>query len=296
LLRPKDDTPTEDTSTPDPGEAARSKADKIAEKKKEEKRKADQDWLLRGYEQQLQARAVMSGQPDQTNLYTELTQNKELAKAAGLNPVTDPAKTEDVEVDDLHTGLSAEKPLLSLRPDAALKAKTAAAHPNDVAFRPFITPFGATEAAGLHNFFSSVPALSTPIAPTWNTPPPSEAEVHAYTDPDALEVPGMTAAETNPTKGEDPALALDILPGERFAEDHPSHDLALELPESNPAIRLQQQQDAELRAPGQKPRTAPPVPINPLLLKAPPDATAEMVPDTSPIRVHLDDPYDILNR
>ncbi len=245
-------------------------------------REKDQNWLVQGYEQQMQARALEQGNHD-VNLYAELSDNKDLAKLAGLsnsNPMLAPAT-------GLLTGPGTSSPTLSLRPDASLtsvKVPAASFTTSNPAFKPFITPLGETEAAGLHNFYSSIPALSATALP--------QTTSSANADPGALDIPGMTAAESDPTKRAELDLSLDSLPGNMSPGAKENQNLSLDLPVATNTERLQKQSDTTLNTPGKR-KTIAPLPINPRLLQ-PISDTAQMVPDPPPVRGQVDDPYDIL--
>ena len=237
----------------------------------------DSDWLLHGYEEQLQAHAAATGRSNDNNLYSEITADKDLAKAAGLSP-TVPG---DDASDTLHTGAANGAPTLQLRTDAPAPApgRTALSQMTGVNFKPFITPLNGGEMAGMQDFFSRLPA--------------SLPDVRATPDTDALDMPGMVAAQSDPNQKQNLDLTLDPLPGESLAQEREHHDLALALPTAHNSDRLQKQTDAALLAPGQR-KTIAPVPISPLLLKQPESATAQMVNDPPPIRGQVNDPYDIL--
>jgi hypothetical protein len=247
---------------------------------------AKNDWLVPSYEEQLQARSLSDGQSQSNNLYNEITSDPELAKAAGLTPATPaavPAAT------DLRAGTGNGSPGLTLRSDISSPGLTGndPSKPAGSTFNPALVPLDSSAAAALHDLFSSMPSLSATSA---SSGPEPDA-----TDPGALDTPGMTAAEIDPAKRAELDLTLDRLPGEApNAADRPEpqRDLALAMPVHD-ADRVQKDQDDATLAPGQR-KTAPPAPINPLLLKEPVSDTAHMVPEPPPIRGQVDDPYDIL--
>ena len=242
------------------------------------------DWLLRAYEEQLQARSLADGQSQSNNLYNEITSDPQLAKAAGLTPIT---PTQLPAAANLRAGTGNGSPGLTLRSDSPSpgSAKTNFAQSAGSTFNPVLAPLDQNEAAALHSLFTSLPVFSN------NASTPADP---AAGDPGALDIPGMTAAESDPTKRADLDLDLDRLPGESDAVDQPQshHDLALAMPMRDSA-QAQKTQDAATLAPGQR-KTAPPTPINPLLLKPVESDTAHMVPDPPPVRGQVDDPYDIL--
>jgi hypothetical protein len=266
--------------TEKPKQDTHPSADRVAAQQEQAQEK--NDWLLRAYEEQLQARSLADGQSQSNNLYTEITSNPDLAKAAGLAPVT-PAATPAAA--DLRAGTGNGSPGLTLRSDSSSPGSTqnVSAKPPDSTFNPILAPLDSSEAEALHSLFTSLPVLS---------PDPASARLDPdATDPGALDIPGMTAAESDPTKKADLDLTLDPLPGEQDAATRP-HDLALAMP-TRDSEQVQREQAAATLAPGQH-KTAPPAPINPLLLKETPDDTSHMVPDPPPIRGQVDDPYDIL--
>jgi hypothetical protein len=256
----------------------------------QEKAEQDQDWLLRGYEQQMQARALAQRQGgNDNNLYAKIAGDKDLAKMAGL---TDANLTSAPPPENLLTSPGGHQPTLSLRPDSTISdSKPATTKPFSTmisALAPLATPLSASEAAGFHDFYRSLPGFSstTPVTPA------PDSDLRLNSDPAALDIPGMTAAESDPTKRSEMDLSLDLLPGESPADHKADSNLTLDLPAATNAGRLQKQQDTAMDLPG-KHRTVAPVPISPLLLK-PISDTAEMVPDPAPIRGQVGDPYDIL--
>jgi hypothetical protein len=245
------------------------------------------DWLLRGYEEQLQARALAGGQSQDNNLYVKLSSDKALAQASGLSS---PAPATPAG-DTLRTGAVTGAAPLSLRTDATLlpagapaPSQSSLAASTGIQLKPLITPLGSSEVAGLHDLFARLPELSNQALAV---PAPAES------DPGALDVPGMVAAESDPTKRANLDLALDPLPGEtesQAAANH--HEFALNLPVASDAERIHTEQDTALLPPGKR-KTVGPLPINPKLMK-PVSDTAEMVPEGSPIRGQVADPYDML--
>ena len=255
----------------------------VAEVKEEKERAAEnRNWLWRGYQDELQARDPAQSQDENNNFYALLPNDKELARAAGVSPTQQPV-TEAPQM-DVRTGSSEDKPALSLRPDAALNGAGTKTSTSPVAsFQPFITSFDAPAAMKLTDFTASfMPSSPAPAAAMQTT---------ITTDPDALDIPGMTAAESDPQKEAD--LTLDLLPGETPSEAKRHQDLALELPPPTDAEQVQKQQAAALSppgVPGEKPKVAA---VKPVL--EPLSPTANMVPDPSPIRgASLANPFDIL--
>jgi hypothetical protein len=270
----------------DPDTTPRAYTDKARPEMHESSRSTDttpapaqkkNDWLLRSYEEQLQARALADGQPQSNNLYSEITSNPDLAKAAGMAPAT-PAPAPSAV--DLRAGNGSAT--LSLRSDGLTSApvKNDAVQSAGSTFNPVLAPLDPSEANALHSLFSSLSSLS--VNPNAGLDP-------GFSDPGALDVPGMTAAESDPEKRAELDLSLDHAPGEGTGAAKPQASLALALP-ADDAGRAQKEQE---QATGQR-KTISPAPINPLLLKDTESDTAHMVPDPTPIRGRVDDPYDIL--
>jgi hypothetical protein len=236
------------------------------------------DWLLRTYEEQLQARALADGQSQNNNLYNEITSNPDLARAAGIAPAT---PVPSAAAADLRAGIGSAP--LALRSDAPaagpVKADSVKSAGN--VFNPVLAPLDPNEANALHSLFSSLSSFSATASATPDLESP---------DSSALDVPGMTAAESDPVKKAELDLTLDRAPDEATGTAKPQRDLALAMP-ADDAAHLQREQATT--APGQR-KTTSPVPINPLLLKETESDTAHMVPDPPPIRARVDDPYDIL--
>jgi hypothetical protein len=256
-------------------------ADQIAAQRTEAQEK--DNWLVRSYEEQLQARSLADGQSQSNNLYSEIASNPDLAKAAGIAPAAAPPAP---AVTDLRTGSNASLTLRSGLP-APATTKTASTKTAGSTFNPVLAPIDSGEAAALHDLFSSMPAFSANNTSSLHDDP-------SAADPGALDTPGMTAAENDPTNRGKLDLALDPLPAETSDVEKPRHQLALAMPGMNrDADQAHQAQSTETLAPGQR-KTTSPAPINPVLLRDPESATANMVPDPPPIRGQVGDPYDIL--
>ncbi len=279
--------------------------DQINEIRKEEQKAAfDKNWLLRNYEQQLQARAAKSPEDQSTNLYYQLSSNKELAKLAGL-PALDSDSQEGAPPNRTGVAPSGQNSSV-LRPDASAAVKRGSPSLGH-GFKPLITPLSAPDAAGLHNFYSSLPLLmASPISGSLPQTPrsPQAAQSRDISD---IETPGMVSAGKNPpTDTNIPDLTLDILPGESIeqARAHQDSNNSLELPLAMDADQLHKEQAAALSVPTvpgvpkttqtAKPAPAPvkTVPIN--------DEDAPMPVSKSiqinPVRAPIAKPYDILNR
>jgi hypothetical protein len=283
---------------PLPETAARTDSEEAraaAAKKRQAKEDAD-NWLVNAYEQQLQAHATADGQSDKNNMYARIAADPEMAKLAGISSTTSNSDSTSLSETsnssktlDLHTGLSSGDSGLSLRPDPTLRDSSIPA-PAVTSFQPLITPLSSTEAAGLHNFYGDIGTSSSSDSSASITPAADEREAGM------LDTPGMTAAASNPNLSTEEDFTLGLLPGETPGEQKEHHDLSLELPPTGNIQRLQKQDLAMLSVPGQKPKTVVPASVNAAPVKPPPSDTSEMVPDVSPIRARVDDPFDILNR
>ena len=130
--------------------------------KQQEQADLDRNWLLRGYEQQLQARDGKSAGDQSTNLYYQLSSNKELAKLAGL-----PALDSDNQASSTpsRTGAAPSgQGSVTLRADASPATKVGFLSHGDL-LKPLVTPLSAPDAAGLHNFYSSLPvSMPSPVS------------------------------------------------------------------------------------------------------------------------------------
>jgi hypothetical protein len=260
----------------------------------------NKNWLLRSYEQQLQNHdaADPAHSNKDSNLYYQLSSDKELAKLAGI-PYLDPT---------LHDGsttfrTSTDHPdsgTVSLRTDPS-SAPTPTADPEAAKapksiFQPLVTPLGAPDAAGLHNFYSSLPVAMTP--PFAGTGPTQPAPAPTSETPD-IDTPGMVAAEKDPLMDKSSYdLTLDILPGEtpEQAREHQENNSKLELPEAPDADQLHREQAAALTPLG----ATKTVSLAPVVKPAPIDFDAPLpvnkIPPISPVRGPIANPYDILNR
>jgi hypothetical protein len=273
--------------------------DQIATIRKEQAQAAlDKDWLVRGYEKQLQLNS--SGKPggDQSsNLYYQISTDKELARLAGLPLIDDSGAdgTSGYRTSDAH----------SANNDGMLRSPAASPAANLQAgafLKPFITPIGAPDAAGLPNFYSSLggsaaaPFSGAAAQLSGGTPgTPDE-------DPADIETPGMIAAEKNPNPNT-LDLSLDVLPDESIehARDHQDNDELLALPLPPDADQLRHAQAAALNPQGlpgaPQPAATTQVPAKPIPINeddAPVPASKQ--PVINPVRAPIANPFDILNR
>jgi hypothetical protein len=281
-------------------------ADEInAVKKQQDREDQDKNWLLRGYEQQLHSHADSNSADDQgANLYFELTSNKELARLAGLQP-WDSGASESLTY---RTGASVSQRTAPLRADAS---RTTGMSSQRNLFRPLITPLSAADAAGLHNFYSPIaPSTVAPFyanAASSNPAPTPSRDTRVETeDPADIETPGMVAAERDPLA--DPStsdLTLDVLPEESIdhARAHQdNYNDVDQLPAPMDAAQLHKEQSASLQVPGAsnpaKAASANAVPPKATPVTEDPEAPMPVstVPQITPVRAPIANPFDILNR
>jgi len=235
-----------------------------------------------------------SGDDQSANLYYQLSSNKDLAKLAGLPDIDDAGNS---------TYHASEAPAdHNPAPLRSPTANPAAAMQGGAFMKPFITPLGAPDAAGLSNFYSSLGgSASAPFAGA--TPPPRAARVSVTGDEDPADIdtPGMIAAEKNPNPGT-LDLSLDVLPDESIehARAHQDNDELLALPLPQDADQLHRAEAASLSPTGvigppqaaAAPAAVKPIPINDEDAPVP----ASKLPVITPIRAPIANPYDILNR
>jgi hypothetical protein len=258
----------------------------------------DKNWLLRSYEQQLQKNVSNSTQEPNANLYFQLSSNKDLAKLAGL-PDLDPEKGDGTLSYRVPSG-PGPAPLPS---DASSTPREAPlSHGNF--FKPLVTPLSAPDAAGLHNFYSFLPAPA--VEPFYGRLPqksavPAAPSEDSFSD---LETPGLIAAKNNPLADPDVSdLNLEVLPGESIeqARAEQENNNNLQLPLALDADQLHREQAGALNVPSppkiaQTPAKSPePVKTVPT---QDPDAPipVSQVPQISPVRPPIANPFDILNR
>ncbi len=265
-----------------------------AMRKQQQQENLDRNWLLRGYEQQLKSRAAANSADDQdTNLYYELSSNKELAKLAGLPDLG----TDDDSTSPYRAGGVRSPSSLALRSDST-SAGSRPGHGNF--FRPLITPLSAPDAAGLHNFYTSQPyAMQSPFA---NILPKATPAPKANPGQDSdLETPGLVSTDKN-SDADSADLSLDILPGESVEEakarQQDSSSL-LQLPLPADADQLHKEQALAFKGPsaanGSPQKASPPVKVVPIEdPEAPIPVSKE--PQINPVRSPIANPYDILNR
>jgi hypothetical protein len=277
-----------------------SQEDLKAIHKQQEKAALNNNWLLRDYEQQLRthAAAKSSGEQD-ANLYYQLSSNKDLAKLAGLPALDSESQgsTSPYRTGAVHSGQGP----VTLRADAS-SAATSGFPSRGNLFKPLITPLSAPDAAGLHNFYSSLPvAMGSPLVGSLPKTPPMLTADQSHDSSD-IETPGMVAAEKDPRMNNKNIsdLTLDILPGESIeqAKAHQDNNTKLELPLPMDAAQLHRAQAVTLSVPGANAApTAAPAPDKPIPID---DQDAPLpvskTPQINPVRSPIANPYDILNR
>ena len=257
---------------PDPAAEAAAKQQQIT------KQQQQKDWLLRSYEQQLQSHNANPG-----NLYYQISTDKDLAKIAGLPLIT---ITESASVKATPNPGSNG---LNLRTDST--PSTPSTPPGRI--KPIATTM--SNFANLHNSFAIPTSGLQQYGPKMVAAPPTAPPATSNTFD--LDTPGMVASGKSPLLDTDTTLTLDLLPGESpsAAKAHRENTNLLELPKTTHVAQWQDLENNALRAPGSI-KTAPSVPLNPILLKLanePPPVTA---PPPSPIRNPVADPRAISYR
>jgi hypothetical protein len=260
----------------------------------------NKDWLLRTYEQQLQAHTAAANSPEDqnANLYYELSSNKDLAKLAGL-----PAADADGQngAGAYRTGVApSDHGGATLRSDASSTGPGNLSSQGDL-LKPLVTPLSAPDAAGLRNFYA--PLSISMASPLSGFPKMSPAPKRGQSeDSSDMETPGMVAAEKDPlTDTSALDLNLDTLPGETAeqARAHQESESNLTLPVPMNADQLHQEQAATLSVSGAKKAapTAVTAPVKPAPTEDP-DAplSVDKALQINPVRAPIANPYDILNR
>jgi hypothetical protein len=272
--------------------------------KKQAQAALDKNWLVRGYEQQLQSRAEANSSTEQSgNLYYEIGSNKELAKLAGM-PDLDTDNQLSLRTGAPHSTRDPE----AAHPDSSLKVGGAISR--NMTFKPLITPLGSPEMAGLSSYSSSGPHSA--VSPFYSEPghntavaKPAAAQPKPADNPLDLETPGLVAAQKDPLG--DPSatdLTLDLLPGESMehAKAHQDSVNSLQLPLPSSVDQLHKSQAGQLSVPGSQNLTkssAPTAPPKASQTPAPdPNAPiqATQLPPVNPVRAPIANPFDILNR
>ncbi len=250
-----------------------------AQNNQAQKEISDKDWMMRGYQQQLQLRATKAPGSEDNNLLYRISTDKDLSKLAGVTPI-DPTVDPTAE---LKTGAQG-KTALKLRPDAA---PSVTANPTSSLFKPLITPLGATDAAGLHNFYGSLPAVTQAMV---SKNKKAEAEINSAD----LDMPGKVAAESDPMPND--SLTFDNLPDDALPEQQHSHGMGIskiELPITTNAGQIEKLTDSALGIHGTK--TAAAVNVTSLQLKLAADPPTVKLTPPSPVRQPISNPFNILD-
>jgi len=254
----------------------------------------DKNWLLRDYEQQLKAHAAKSSEEQDTNLYYQLSSNKDLAKLAGLPSLG--SDSADSTTAYQASAIRANPGSITLRPDGSSAAKSGSLSHGDL-FKPLVIPLSAPDAEGLHNFYSTQPGSLAPSFFGNSHHPPPAPKPDQSLDSSDMETPGMVAAEKNPD------MTLD-LPGESIEQTktHEDNNAKLELSLPMDATQLHKQQSTALNIPGvpnpAQPATAattPPIPTVPIEDPNAPLPVSKEQP-INPVREPIANPFDILDR
>jgi len=263
------------------------------------KAQQDGDWLLRNYEEQLRAHNTDSSKDGTTNLYYQIRTDKNLSRLAGLTAF-DPTSSEQIM--DLHV-VDPGKNGLTLRPDPNSQIDPqAASKVSPLGTQPL--SWASSNFASLQNNFAAPTAGSMQqFAPQGDSSSSTPAaEYPSYTrqnfNPTALDTPGMTAAQSDPVMDRSASpLTLDLLPNESPSSFKTRQEnlTLLDPPKASNMAQLEKLELSAMKAPGQF-KTAPPVPLNPALLKAQYDPPPVTAPPTSPIRTPIDDPRDMTFR
>jgi cell division septation protein DedD len=271
--------------------------EEIAEVREQRQQAAEnKDWLLRGYEEQLKNHPGSSTSQG-SNLYYELSSNKELAKLAGL-----PALNVDTPASRINQPGGVQSGQDSAPAEAA--ATEARINPSrGYYFKAFITP----NVAGVHNFNSF---LTDPVGasfyglPSTKTTATAVAPSAISSDAD-IEMPGAISSGNGAFDPDVSDPDLEVLPGESIehAKEHQDNDSLLQLPLPMDATQLHKQETESLSAtnalPGTAQKNAPaqttPAPTVPTEDPEAPTPVSKL-PQINPVRAPIANPYDILNR
>jgi len=258
-----------------------------AQKNQAQQDAANKDWLLRSYEEQLRKRGTNQAGGEGDNLYLRLASDKSLSKLSGVTDLSaSPADTATA----LRTGLgNSNKNAVSLRPDPSV---TSIPKPNPTStsaplLKPLITPLGAADAAGLHNFYGIKPSA---------TPAPAAKKNDTTRISADLDMPGQVAAKNNPlTKA---SLTFDSLPDETLPSKRAlrADASAADLPLGTNEARLQKLNNAALLAPGSVKTVTTANNVSTLKLNLVNDPEPVKLTPPSPVRQPISSPYSILDR
>ena len=268
------------------------------------------DWLLLDYEDvERNHEKQTSNETSSSDIYLELSQNKDLAQLAGLTPLEPlpPAPPPPRASPGTSAGGG-----LSLRPEAP---------PATGALTPLVSPWSSSAASAATPYF--ITAYSAPLpsdlaptvaldSPSYD-PPPAAADtsqppaVPSPSDTIDLQTPGMVAAKDNPIPGT-PDLNLDSLPDQN-QDDSPTHQPTDEPPQlaQSPHVmdesalhlelnaRLKVPNPVAARAAASQPQANTTPVAQPEPVKEVPMPVTQQ-PQLSPVHAPVQNPYDILNR
>jgi len=267
-----------------PQEKQASQAEIDEAKKEQAQAETNKDWLLRSYEEQLRKRSSGQSGDESNNLYYRIASDKNLSKLAGLSTIAPP----EHPTNSLPNGASNTDKNTSTLPSVSSLSLKSNFPPTSISLlKPLITPLGATDAAGLHNFYSTVPTAPAPA--------PSPKTDTSRISPD-LDMPGKVAAENDPLSKA--SLTFDSVPDEMLPTKGPPHNdgSGETLPLSTNAEQLQKLNDAAMNVPGLV-KTVTPVNSTSLQLKLTnnPDPIIKLT-SPSPVRQPIASPFSILDR
>jgi hypothetical protein len=268
----------------------------------------NKDWLVRGYEQQLESRLGKSDADQSSNLYYELATDKELAKLAGLPTLETPA---DAPVAPLRTGVDdSDNGALVLREDPSQKSAKSN-EPDIAAFKPLINPKDPALINTWNNPYTSLPYEASPSYDTTRLVSPGNSTQDNATTadstpktsdvnmPTAIETPGLIASQSDPLSNDITTDPTDLSTGFSKQDSLPQDSFELgppKAPADTDAAQLQLKYNEALGVPGsfKNVGTQPQQVANPPMFKLP--SNAEPVVQTTqptPVRRPIADPLDI---
>ncbi|HUB68290.1 MAG TPA: hypothetical protein VL981_12460 [Candidatus Methylacidiphilales bacterium] len=252
---------------------------------KKEAQDEENNWLIRGYEEQVQEKAAANGQTDSTDdPYQQVLSDKDLAALAGLPPPS-PSNPEDVTTLHVSTDPAKNGPALRLdSPQASPASQTSSQQDSsqkdssparETGFKPLITPLSATDVAGLPNFYATLPGGLSPEALSNNSA--SESVSSTTDDPSFTDMPGLIAAKNQFKEGNtNYEITFDPLPDDfqdkKAAATLDKSDVTLTLPQPPSGDAVKQAQRAILIATTGS-ATLPPAPPPKVVIHADPALT-----------------------
>jgi len=263
-----------------------------AERKQEEEAATQKDWLLRAYEQIAQSRTHDASGAQENNLYYRIASDKNLAKLAGLSYLETPQEesTAALRTGDNDSG----KSVVTLRPDPVPSENGSHPKTSLPIIQPFITPLDAANAAGLHNFYETLPAATTPLAAS-TAPPSSNNE--PIQNPADFDTPGQIAAENDPLGKDSSNLTFGMLPDETLpgTESHHADASDGDLPLSTDEAQIRKLTDTSITVPGSI-KTVPPASVSSLEVKVENDPAPIKLVSPVVVRQPIASPFSILDR